>query len=224
MAEWVDLTQPFDADAYHSPALPAPEFERLSDVADDGVNAQWYGAATHVGTHVDAPRHMVDGGATIDDLPLSRFAGEGVVLDVRRDEPEPISVADVEAAERETSGAAGVRPDDIVLLRTGWGDRYGADGYERYPWLADDVGEWLLERGIKLLAVDTPSPDRPRAMRPDGWDAYPIHRALLPAGVPIAEHLSIPATLAGTRPEVFGFPLRLRGGDGAPARFVARPD
>ncbi|WP_246985135.1 cyclase family protein [Halorientalis marina] len=222
-SEWVDLTQPFDENAPHSAALPAPEFETLHDVAEEGVNAQWLGTPTHVGTHVDAPRHMVDGGATIDDLPLSRFAGEGVVLDVRRDEPEPISVTDIEAAERETS-AAGVRPDDIVVLRTGWGDRYGADGYERYPWLADDVGEWLLERGIKLLAVDTPSPDRPRAMRPDGWDAYPIHRALLPAGVPIAEHLSIPAALTGTRPEVFGFPLRLRGGDGAPARFVARPD
>jgi len=216
--EWIDLTQPFDGDAPHSDALPAPEFETLQDVATEGVNAQWLGTPTHVGTHVDAPRHVVEGGATIDDLPLDRFAGAGVVLDVARDDPEPVSVADLETAD----GA--VRSGDIVLLRTGWGDRYGEDGYERYPWLAEDVGEWLLEREVRLLAVDTPSPDRPRAMRPDDWDAYPVHRTLLPEGVPIAEHLSIPAALAGTRPEVFGFPLRLRGGDGAPARFVARPD
>jgi len=215
--EWIDCTQPFDADAPHSAALPAPEFETLSDVAADGVNAQWLGTPTHVGTHVDAPRHMVEGGATIDELPLSRFTGPGVVLDVAREEPEPVTVADLEAADGE------VQPDDALLVRTGWGDRYADDDYARYPWLADGVGEWLLDREIRLLAVDTPSPDRPREMRPEGWDAYPIHRALLPAGVPIAEHLRVPAALSGTRVEVFGFPLRLRGGDGAPARFVARP-
>jgi arylformamidase len=213
---WVDLTQPFDADVPHSPALPPPEFESLHDVETDGVNAQWLGTPTHVGTHVDAPRHMVPGGDTIDDLPLDRFAGPAVVLDVTRDEPGAIDAAALERAD------GTVRAGDVVLVRTGWGDRYGEDGYERYPWLTGDAGDWLLDRDVRLLAVDTPSPDRPRAMRPDGWDDYPVHRALLPAGVPIAEHLHIPASLAGTRPEVFGFPLRLRGGDGAPARFVAR--
>jgi len=69
--------------------------------------------------------------------------------------------------------------------------------------------------------VDTPSPDRPRATRPDGWDDYPIHRTLLSEGVLIAEHLRIPRSLVGARPTVFGFPLALAGGDGAPARFVA---
>jgi kynurenine formamidase len=215
-SEWVDLTQPFDADAPHSAALPAPEFETLSDVATDGVNAQWFGTPTHVGTHVDAPRHMVEGGATIDDLPLARFTGEGVVLDVARDEPDPVTVADLAAAD----GA--VEAGDIVVVRTGWGERYGDDDYGRYPWLADEVATWLLEREVHLLAVDTPSPDRPRELRPDDWDAYPIHRALLPEGVPIAEHLRVPASLAGDRVELQAFPLRLRGGDGAPARVVAR--
>lgn len=220
-SEWVDLTQPFDADAPHSAALPAPEFETLSDVATDGVNTQWLGTPTHVGTHVDAPRHMVEGGATIDDLPLSTFTGEGVVLDVARDEPEPVTVTDLDTAERAAAGGE-IRPGDIVVVRTGWGDRYGDDDYGRYPWLTDGVGEWLLEREIRLLALDTPSPDRPRELRPDDWDAYPVHRALLPEGVPIAEHLHVPASLAGDRVEVFAFPLRLRGGDGAPARVVAR--
>ena len=214
--EWIDLTQPFDETVPHSAALPAPEFEGIHDVAEDGVNAQWLGTPTHVGTHVDAPRHMVEGGATIDELPLSRFTGPGVVLDVAREEPEPITVAELDAADGE------IQPGDVLLVRTGWGDRYGEDGYQRYPWLADGVGEWLLDREIRLLAVDTPSPDRPREMRPADWDAYPVHRALLPAGVLIAEHLSIPAALSGARIDVFGFPLRLRGGDGAPARFVAR--
>lgn len=212
---WVDLSQPFDADAPHG-SHPPPEFEELRAVEEDGVNVQWYGASTHVGTHVDAPRHFVPGGDTIDDLSPDRFAGDGVVLDAARDEPGPIDAEALAAADGE------VRAGDVVLVRTGWGQRYGDDGYERYPWLTADAAEWLLERDPELLGVDTRSPDRPRAMRPDGWDEYPVHRTLLPEGVLIAEHLRIPATLAGERCEVFGFPVNIRDGDGAPARFVAR--
>ncbi|WP_435194748.1 hypothetical protein [Natronomonas sp. EA1] len=73
-----------------------------------------------------------------------------------------------------------------------------------------------------MLAVDTRSPDRPRALRPDDWDAYPVHRRLLSEGVLIAENLAIPDSLAGERVEVFAFPMAVREGDGAPARIVAR--
>lgn len=215
---WADLTQPFHADV-PTRSLPAAEFRTLRDVREDGTNVQWYGAPTHVGTHVDAPRHFVPGGATIDDLPLDRFAGEAVVLDVARDEPERIPTGDVAAA---ATDAGGLGEPDVVLLRTGWGGRYGDPDYGRYPWFAAGVGEWLVERGAKLVGVDTPSPDRPRAMRPDDWDAYPLHRALLGAGVLIAEHLDLSELAAGERVEAFGFPLRFRDGDGAPCRFVAR--
>lgn len=212
---WVDLTQPFDGDVPHSSALPEPVLETLSDVDQDGVNAQWLGTPTHVGTHVDAPRHMVSGGATIDEIPLERFTGSATVVDLSRERPEAIDA-------EELSTAAGGVEGDMLLLRTGWGQRYESDEYGRYPWLTADAGEWVLRQGVQMLAVDTPSPDRPREMRPDGWDDYPVHNTLLPEGTLIAEHLRIPQSLVGTRPEVFGFPLSVRGGDGAPARFVAR--
>jgi kynurenine formamidase len=214
-ARWIDMSQPFDGDVPHSAALPAPELEPIRTVERDGVNAQWIGTPTHVGTHVDAPRHMIADGATIDEFPPARFVGEATVADVARETSEPIGVDEVAAA------ADDVRAGDILLVRTGWGQRYGREEYERYPWLAPAVGDWLLEQGVKLLAVDAPSPDRPRATRPDGWDDYPIHRTLLPEGVLIAEHLRIPASLSGSRPFVVGTPLSIANGDGAPARFVA---
>jgi len=215
---WEDLTQPFHAEMPGSRSLPRPEVETLRDVETDGVNVQRYAAPTHVGTHVDAPRHFVPGGPTIDDLPLDRFAGPGVVLDVERERSEEIPLADVKRA---AEAAGGVAAGDVVLVRTGWGARFDDDRtYRRYPWLAPEVADWLLDRGVRMLAVDTISPDRPRAIRPDDWDAYPHHRTLLPEGVLIAEHLYLEAVTG--RLEVFGFPLNLRGGDGAPARFVAR--
>jgi len=84
-----------------------------------------------------------------------------------------------------------------------------------------EVGDLLVSRNVKLLGVDTLSPDRPRAMRPDGWDAYPLHRQLLPEGVLIAEHLFLEA-VAGRRLELCGFPMKLRDGDGAPIRMAGR--
>lgn len=217
--DWYDLTQPFHPDIPHSRALPSPSFDTLSRVEEDGSNVQHYSAPTHVGTHVDAPRHFVPGGATIDELPLSRFAGRAVVADVGRTEPGAISL---EVLEDAIDAAGGLEPGDLLLVRTGWGAHYDDhETYQRYPWLADEIADWLLKRDVTLLGVDTISPDRPRALRPDGWDEYPHHRTLLPAGVPIAEHLYLEA-VAGMRLEVVGFPLKLRGGDGAPIRMAAR--
>lgn len=216
---WHDLTQPFHAGMPHSSALPPAELEPLRRHAEDGVSVQRYAAATHVGTHVDAPRHFLADGATVDEIPLDRFAGPAVVLDVEREAAGEIPL---DAVREAAADAGGVREGDIVLVRTGWGARFDdRDAYARYPWLAADVADWLLERGVSLLGVDTPSPDRPRAMRPDDWDDYPLHRALLAAEVPIAEHLLL-EDVAGERVEVVGFPVKIAGGDGAPVRFVAR--
>jgi arylformamidase len=217
MLMWVDLTQPFHEDVPHSPAQPPPSFETLADVRDGGVNVQRYHATTHVGTHVDAPRHVVPEGATIDDLALDRFVGEGVVLDVPQATTEELAVADVEVA----TGTEEVRPGDIVLFHTGWGGNYLSSEYRPYPWLSTEVAEWLVAREARLVGVDTPSPDRPRAFRPDGWTAYPVHRTLLENGVLIAENLALDG-VAGERIELYGFPVKIRNGDGAPARFVAR--
>ncbi len=215
---WIDLTQPFHGDVPHSAALPEPTLEELSNVETDGTNVQWIGTPTHVGTHVDAPRHFVPGGETIDEIPLERFEGRAAVIDVSRDEPTEISLSTVREAADGTVDA----DREVIALYTGWDDRYEEPSYHRYPWFAAEVGEWLLEQDVQLVCSDTPSPDRPREMRPEGWSAYPIHRTLLESGVLIAEHLRNLDALLGRDAWIQGFPMRIRGGDGAPARFVGR--
>ena len=218
MSPFVDLTCPFDADAEHSLSLPDPEVETLADVERDGANVQRVSFPTHAGTHVDAPRHVVTGGATVDEYPLSRLTGEGVVLGVDVDESRPVDRADLR-------GVEAIRDGDAVLLSFGWADHAGTERYHRYPWLSTALADWLLDRDVSLVGMDTLSPDEPRASRDPDADPYPVHRRLLGAGVPIVENLADPAALVGQRVEVVCAPLHLRGGDGAPCRvFVQPPD
>lgn len=216
MAQWYDLTQPFYEGMPHSEVHPSPSFETVYDVEEDGLNVTQFTAVTHVGTHIDAPLHFVPGGATIDELPLETFAGEGVVVDVSRDEPTEVTVEQFETAPGD------VRPDDIVLVYTGWCRRYGEDGYDPHPWLSADLAEWLVDRDVKMVGLDVITPDLPSPFREPGWSAYPVHTTLLENEVLIAEHLGGLDAVAGERLEVFAFPTKVRGGDGAQARFVGR--
>jgi arylformamidase len=81
--------------------------------------------------------------------------------------------------------------------------------------------KWLVNEPIKLLAIDFATPDLPTHLRPEGF-AWPIHHILLKNGVLICEHLRGHESLAGSRAELFFAALNIEGGDGAPARVVAR--
>jgi kynurenine formamidase len=216
VSEFVDLTRPFDADAEHSLSLPAPEVETLADVARDGANVQRVCTPTHAGTHVDAPRHVLVDGPTVDEYPLSRLTGEGVVLGVEVDGSRAVDRGDL-------VGADTLRDGDAVLLSFGWAEHAGTEAYHRYPWLSTDLADWLLARDVSLLGMDTLSPDEPRESRDSDADPYPVHRRLLRAGVPVVENLADPSALVGERVEVVCAPLSLRGGDGAPCRVLVRP-
>jgi len=91
-----------------------------------------------------------------------------------------------------------------------------------HPYLGEDACQWVIERGVKLIALDFLSPDLPLPLRPPDF-AYPAHRGLLGHNIPIAENLRNLGALQGARCRILAFPLRVRGGDGGQARFVAEP-
>lgn len=216
---WVDLSQP----VFGGMPMPGPHGE-VSVWVDQLqpkpggplVSITHLGAATHVGTHVDAQRHFIEGGRTIDEYDITKFVGEGVVLDVRSRTPRAIDERILEA-----QGAL-VRPDDIVLLFSGWAERFRDRSYFDHPYLTAGAAMWLLDRSIKMVGTDTMTPDMAEPQRPAGFD-WPVHRLLLGQDVLIIENLGPGLErLVGRRIEVVATPVRIEGADGAPVVALAR--
>jgi kynurenine formamidase len=109
-----------------------------------------------------------------------------------------------------------------VMLDTGLARHVGTPDYDRHAALSVAAAEWLVEKQVKLLAVDMPTPELPLHMRPGDFD-WPVHHTLLRDGVLIAEQVTNADSLAGQPAELVFLPLNIVGGDGAPARVLGRP-
>lgn len=170
---------------------------------------------THTGTHVDAPRHFVPGGATIDEVPLDALVGPARLVDLSGlPAGSAVGVAELEAALGEA------RPERL-LLRHGWSSRYADEGfYVGHSYLTQEAARWLVARGVRLVGMDTPMPDSPEDGRGHDPDS-PIHKILLGNGVVLVEYLRNLHELRGPDVELIVLPLNVVGGDGAPARCVA---
>jgi kynurenine formamidase len=180
------------------------------------TNSQSLRLSGHSGTHVDAPVHVIDGLASIESFPPDRFVGPGVVLPLAKGPRESIGAGDLEAASRGL-----VRAGDMVLLYMGWDGYYGQQAYlDDYPALTVEAADWLLDHKVRLVGLDTLSPDLPPVRRaPDAH--LVVHQRLLGNDVLIAENLTGLAPLAGRRVRISALPIKVAGGDGAPARITA---
>src|ERR1700733_4345978 len=108
-----------------------------------------------------------------------------------------------------------------LILRTGWSEYFGnMKFYNEYPFLSENAAQWLVEKGVRLIAMDTPSPDNPAHSRGTPKDS-PNHKVLLGAGVVLVEYLANLKALTASEVELIVIPLKLNGCDGSPARCVA---
>lgn len=157
-----DLSQPLNQDAPFWPFYPPFEVKYIKRKAEHGVNAQYIMTSNHMGTHLDAPRHFVTNGLTIDQLPLEWLYGDGVIVDLSHlDELDIFTPKDIE-------DRVEVREGDILIIHTGWHKhaQFGTEPDEekyiqRHPGPHFDLVPWLLEKKIKLWGVDMISTDHP---------------------------------------------------------------
>jgi arylformamidase len=208
MSEWIDVSVPLKNGMVHWPGDKAFSREYTQSIEKgDQANVSEMTGSAHTGTHMDAPAHFINGGHTIDTIPLDACMGRARVI--RIEDAEVIRVAELEPHKI----AAGER----VLFRTKNSDYvWKTDTFQTsFVHIPGDTARWLAERGVKTVGVDYLSVG---GYESDGAET---HRALLGAGVWIIEGLVLTDIAAGEY-DLICLPLKIVGSDGAPARALLR--
>src|SRR6202051_1413180 len=115
----------------------------------------------HVGTHVDAFRHVNPSGKSVDEMPLDLFMGKAVCFDLRHvPDLGEITVEDMERAEAKCGTKVN---GHIVLLCTGFHNRNypSIDSVWKNPQLTVKATRWLHDRGSPVHGGGGPSPGKP---------------------------------------------------------------
>jgi len=170
------------------------------------VNLTAMEMCVHTGTHFDAPWHFLEQGARSDQVPLEAFLGPALVVEI----PEARSVG---RAELESFPLEGV--ERLLLKTRNSAFLHDSVFHEDFTYLTKDGAEYLVSRGLRLVAIDYFSIDRFRSLE------FPAHHALLGAGVVIVEAVDLLAVPPGNY-ELLCLPMKLAGVDGAPVRAVLR--
>ncbi len=223
--ELVDLSIPLTSGMERSFAYPPPVFEPTiigTQPNGEPVAATRIEMYSHVGTHIEAARHVFGQGPTLDDFSVDRFIGPAVALDLSGVADVCISAGSLEAAALKAASPAEL-DDCFVLLGLAHLDP-SPSGTPDHAYLSEEAARWLVEHRVRGLGVDCPTPDMAVHRRKDRLD-LPVHRVLLSAGVFIIESLSPRVRqVAGRRGVVHAFPLAINGSDSSPVRVVFAHD
>jgi kynurenine formamidase len=213
----VDLTMPIEEGMQTFPVYwhPIVEITQLGRHGMEDRETRKMVLGTHTGTHVDAPRHFIPNGLTVDQIPLDNLIGPASVLDLTS------FGAGAEVGPDDLERILAGRPVERILLRFNW-DRYlgTMNYYNDSPYLSEAAAQWLIDKGCRMLGMDTAMPDSPRNGRNTPKDS-PNHKNFLAHNVTLLEYLVNLTTL--DRPVVYLIvaPLKIKNGDGAPARVFA---
>ena len=230
----IDLRYAYDSTTVYWPTEKGFVFEKGQEGFTPGG---WYYTANrfwtpeHGGTHIDAPIHFFKDRDYLDQLPLERLIGKGVVIDVSEkcaSNPDyQVSVEDLAGWEA-THGQK--LNDVIILLRTGygkfWPDRVKYMGTNdrgleavaklHFPGLHPDAAKWIVEnRNVKAIGLDTPSIDYGQSKD------FKTHVTLYEKSLPAMENVANLDQLPEKGFTVIALPMKIKGGSGGPLRIIA---
>ena len=188
--------------------------------------------STHAGTHVDAPWHYAPTSEgkpaqRIDEVPLSRFVGPAVVLDVS-DLPTGYLVTPGDVEERLRKIGHELSPGEILLFHTGADEAWGTEEYFGYGCgLGRKAVLHLIERGVRVMGTDAWSLDRPYPTIGSEWREkqdpsllWPAHYAGVERAYCHLEKLANLAALPAVGAAMLCMPIKVEGGSGAWVRAV----
>lgn len=205
---WIDVSVPLTSGMAHWPGEPTPNFELISDMQTGSIaNVTMCRMVAHTGTHMDAPRHFVADGKTVDAFPFEVGIGPARVIEV----------PDVDIVTSKQLEGKGIQAGDRVLIKTRNSNEHWTtqDFQEDYVGIDSSAAKFLVSTGVQLVGVDYLSVGVYHGDNPE------THQTLLGAGVWIVEGLALGPIKEGIY-EMICLPLRIQGCDGSPVRAILR--
>lgn len=195
---------------------PGVKIHSAKSLKKDGWNASTLELYSHSGTHMDAPWHFEVNALTIDEIPLNRLMGRALVLDISHvGEHHLIRPDDFK------NQLKSVKKGDNILLKSGWSQWFGTSKYrDGLPRISKELALWFGERQINILGVEPPSVADVNNL----GEVTEIHQILMENNIIIIEGLVNLNKLKKTEVTLMAFPLKIKDGDGSPARVVAIED
>jgi kynurenine formamidase len=211
---WIDLSHTIVPDMPQWRGDDQPlAIHRHSEHGPDSHMSSALQFGCHIGTHIDGPLHFLAGQPGVDAMPLDRFVGKALVIDVRP--------AESEAAEPVAMGPEVLPPDlkgvDFVLFLTGWDGHWGQETYyQEWPYLSEELAVRLAQAHLKGVGLDTPSLD--------AYGGSIAHDVCAAAGMINIENLTGLAQLPREGALFQALPLKLQATEASPVRAVAWVD
>lgn len=205
---WIDISVPLYPGMVHWPGDPPFRADRARSLdRGDVCNLTEVSTSAHIGTHMDAPRHFIGDGLTMEQMPLDAVLGSCRVVPIEH--PHCITPAELEDKH--------LQPGERVLFKTrnsvrGW----NTDAFlEDFVYIGKEAARFLVDRGVRTIGVDY--------LSVGGYhqDGVETHQILLGAQIWIIEGLNLGAVEPGPY-ELICLPVKIRGSDGAPARAIIR--
>lgn len=204
----IDLTQPLNE---RTPVYPKskdkpPQLTQIAAVKENGYSSYRLTCDMHVGTHIDAPAHMIAHGKKISDFPIDTFCGPAKLIDARNHD----------IIDKDLLNNVLLEPDDILLIFTGFDKKYYETEYfTQHPVLSKAFVQELIRHKVKMIGLDMPSPD---------CSPFDQHKQLFAHNILIIENCAnLDQLLSAHTIEIDALPLACNV-DGALARVIAKID
>ena len=208
--KYVDLSWEITKDTPIYPGDPEPDVQVATTVDNEGYNLSGVFVGTQTGSHVDAPYHFSNDGATIDQMELDFFFGPAVVVRVTdKQAREKITMEDVKPYD------ASIQPGTIVLFNTNWYKKRGTEEFFDHPYVSEEVARYLVDKGVRFLCIDTINADE------TGGTEFPVHDLFSEKRLMIGENWAYFDQIDFENVYVAAFPMKIVGTDGSPVRAVA---
>jgi arylformamidase len=208
---WIDVSYSLSSDMLHWPDDPIPPRVDWIFHPSKGypVTMAQININVHDGTHIDAPRHFLPQGTPIDEMPVDAIMGPARVIEIK----DTVSIKPKELE------PYNIQPGERILFKTINSSYYKKDKFvEDFVYISTEAAHFLRDKKVSVVGIDYFAIGSYK----DRENLVEVHNALVGNGIWVIETIDLSAVKAGQY-EIICLPIKVKQGDGAPARVILRP-